>query len=184
VRHRHPSWGVDAGDPGRPRRIRAHAYQGPDRRRPRAGQRARRPVRTAAQAFPPSAPRRRSSDWMPVTPLWMLPAPSESTGPPCIGCERRWLSSPTSHRPGPVRVARPRRNPASLSSSGRGPRQGKENYRPWSLGFLGKMPKIFPVASIKRKVSGSCPGWRRATSCARNLAAAIASAAVAKTEVS
>src|SRR4051812_5660377 len=48
----------------------------------------------------------------------------------------------------------------------------------------GKTPKIFPVASIKRKVSGSCPGWRRATSCARSLAAAIASAALVKTEVS
>ena len=51
------------------------------------------------------------------------------------------------------------------------------------MGFLGKTPKIFPVASIKRKVSGSCPGWRRATSCARNLAAAIASAALVKTEM-
>jgi hypothetical protein len=50
--------------------------------------------------------------------------------------------------------------------------------------FLGKTPKIFPVASIKRKVSGSWPGWRRATSCARSLAAAIASAALGKTEVS
>jgi hypothetical protein len=57
-------------------------------------------------------------------------------------------------------------------------------YRPWLLGFLGKTPTIFPVASIKRKVSGSCPGWRRATSCARSLAAETASAALGKTEVS
>jgi hypothetical protein len=47
-----------------------------------------------------------------------------------------------------------------------------------------KTPKIFPVSSIERKLSGSCPGWRVATSCARSLAAAIASAALVKTEVS
>jgi hypothetical protein len=57
-------------------------------------------------------------------------------------------------------------------------------YRLWPLGFLGKTPTILPVASIRRKVSGSCPGWRRDTSCARSLAAAIASAALVKTEVS
>jgi hypothetical protein len=53
------------------------------------------------------------------------------------------------------------------------------HHRLW-FGFWGKTPTIFPVASIKRKVSGSCPGWRRATSCARSLAAA----ALGKTEVS
>jgi hypothetical protein len=52
------------------------------------------------------------------------------------------------------------------------------------MGFLGKTPKIFPVASTKRKESGSCPGWRRATSRARILAAATASAALGKVEVS
>jgi hypothetical protein len=40
--------------------------------------------------------------------------------------------------------------------------------------FLGKTPKILPVASTKRKLSGSCPGWRRETSCARVLAALTA----------
>jgi hypothetical protein len=46
------------------------------------------------------------------------------------------------------------------------------------------MLKIFPVESINRKVSGSWPKWRRATSSARGLAVAIASAALGKTEVS
>jgi hypothetical protein len=61
------------------------------------------------------------------------------------------------------------------------------SYRPTALrlgALLGKTPKIFPVASIRRKVSGSRPGWRRATSRARSLAAATASAALGKTEVS
>jgi hypothetical protein len=48
----------------------------------------------------------------------------------------------------------------------------------------GNTPKIVPVASIRRKLSGSWPGWRVATTSALALAAAIASSALAKTEVS
>jgi hypothetical protein len=48
----------------------------------------------------------------------------------------------------------------------------------------GNTPKIVPVASIRRKPSGSWPGWRVATTPTLALAAAIASSALAKTEVS
>jgi hypothetical protein len=44
--------------------------------------------------------------------------------------------------------------------------------------------KLFPSHPSKRKLSGSCPGWRLATSCARVLAAAIASSLVVKTQAS
>jgi hypothetical protein len=46
------------------------------------------------------------------------------------------------------------------------------------------LPTIVPVASIRRKLSGSWPGWRVATSRARDLAAAIASSLLVKTQVS
>src|SRR6516165_7935341 len=46
------------------------------------------------------------------------------------------------------------------------------------------MAKILPVASDKRKPSGSRPEWRLATSAARVFAAAIASSLVVKTQIS
>ena len=46
------------------------------------------------------------------------------------------------------------------------------------------MAKIFPFASVKRKLSGSRPEWRLATSGARVVAAAIASSLVAKIQIS
>jgi hypothetical protein len=46
------------------------------------------------------------------------------------------------------------------------------------------MAKIFPFASVNRKLSGSRPEWRLITSGARAFAAAIASSSVAKTQVS
>jgi hypothetical protein len=49
---------------------------------------------------------------------------------------------------------------------------------------IGKTPKIVPVTSVKRKPSGSRPGWRLATSEARDLAAATASSSLAKTQAS
>jgi hypothetical protein len=49
---------------------------------------------------------------------------------------------------------------------------------------MGTMAKIFPLASVNRKLSGSRPEWRLATSGARLFAAAIASSLVAKTQIS
>jgi hypothetical protein len=49
---------------------------------------------------------------------------------------------------------------------------------------MGTIAKILPVASAKRKLSGSRPDWRLATSGARVFAAAIASSLVAKTQIS
>jgi hypothetical protein len=49
---------------------------------------------------------------------------------------------------------------------------------------MGTIAKIFPVASVNRKPSGSRPEWRLATSGARVFAAAIASSLVAKTQIS
>jgi hypothetical protein len=48
----------------------------------------------------------------------------------------------------------------------------------------GTTAEIFPVASANRKLSGSRPEWRLATTGARVFAAAIASSLVAKTQIS
>jgi hypothetical protein len=49
---------------------------------------------------------------------------------------------------------------------------------------MGTMAKIFPFASVNRKLSGSRPEWRLITSGARVFAAAIASSLVPKTQIS
>jgi hypothetical protein len=49
---------------------------------------------------------------------------------------------------------------------------------------MGTMAKIFPFASVNRKLSGSRPEWRLITSGARVFAAAIASSLVSKTQIS
>jgi hypothetical protein len=49
---------------------------------------------------------------------------------------------------------------------------------------MGTIAKIFPVASVNRKLSGSRPEWRLATSKARVFAAAIASSLVATAQIS
>jgi hypothetical protein len=49
---------------------------------------------------------------------------------------------------------------------------------------MGKTPNILPVASVKRKLSGSRPGWRLTTFAARALASAITWISDVSTEVS
>jgi hypothetical protein len=49
---------------------------------------------------------------------------------------------------------------------------------------MGTIAKIFLLTSVNRKLSGSRPEWRLATSGARVLAAAIASSLAAKTQIS
>jgi hypothetical protein len=49
---------------------------------------------------------------------------------------------------------------------------------------IGKTPKILPVAPLRRKLSGSRPGWRLAISFARSFAPAITSASLVRIEVS
>jgi hypothetical protein len=74
------------------------------------------------------------------------------------------------------------------------PREKNDFRRPnkstLPIGFVeagqeaGKTPIILPVASVRRKLSGSGSGWRSATSRPRLLAAAIAAAALVRTDVS
>jgi hypothetical protein len=49
---------------------------------------------------------------------------------------------------------------------------------------IGKTPRILPVSSVKRNLSGSRLGWRLVTSCARLFAPAITSASLVKTDIS
>jgi hypothetical protein len=49
---------------------------------------------------------------------------------------------------------------------------------------MGTMAKVFPFASVNRKLWGSRPEWRLITSGARVFATAIASSLVSKTQIS